>query len=174
MVDRRDVGSWLDGPRARTSTGPDDYAGARLGLPREGPGSLGRFGRRLVALLVDWAMCLLVASLVLGFRYGDGDGSDGLRPLLVLLVENVVLLATLGSTFGQRLVGLQLRRLDGGRPGLLPVVVRSVLLCIAVPALVWDRDGRGLHDKAAGTMLLRTGGRASAPDGADGADGGGR
>lgn len=161
MVDRRDVGSWLDGPRARTSTGPDDYRGAGLGLPREGPGSLGGFGRRLVALLVDWAICLLVASLLLGFRYGDGDGGDGLRPLLVLLVENVVLLTTLGSTFGQRLLGLQLRRLDGGRPGLLPVLVRSVLLCLAVPALIWDRDGRGLHDKAAGTVLVRTPGRRS-------------
>jgi uncharacterized RDD family membrane protein YckC len=23
-----------------------------------------------------------------------------------------------------------------------------------VPALIWDRDGRGLHDRAAGTVLV--------------------
>jgi uncharacterized RDD family membrane protein YckC len=31
-----------------------------------------------------------------------------------------------------------------------------VLLALLVPALIWDRDGRGMHDKAAGTALVRT------------------
>jgi hypothetical protein len=34
-------------------------------------------------------------------------------------------------------------------------VVRTVLLCLAIPALIWDADLRGLHDRAAGTMLVR-------------------
>jgi len=33
--------------------------------------------------------------------------------------------------------------------------VRSALLCLVIPAVVWDRDGRGLHDTAAGTVLVR-------------------
>jgi hypothetical protein len=37
----------------------------------------------------------------------------------------------------------------------LQVAVRTVLLCLAVPALIWDRDQRGLHDKAAQTVLVR-------------------
>jgi uncharacterized RDD family membrane protein YckC len=24
-----------------------------------------------------------------------------------------------------------------------------------IPATIWDRDGRGLHDKAAGTVVVR-------------------
>lgn len=154
MVDRDDVGSWLEGPRARTAAGPDDHRGSRLGLPADGPGSVARFGRRLVALLVDWLVANLVAALLLGFTYASGTGSW--KPLVVLLVENVLLLATAGSTIGQRLVGLRLERLGGGRAGLVPVLVRSLLLCLAVPALIWDRDGRGLHDRAADTVLLRT------------------
>ena len=31
----------------------------------------------------------------------------------------------------------------------------AVLLCLAIPALIWDRDQRGLHDKAAQTVLVR-------------------
>ena len=37
----------------------------------------------------------------------------------------------------------------------------GVLLSIFLPAVVMDRDGRGLHDKAAGTVVLRT--RAARP-----------
>jgi hypothetical protein len=35
-------------------------------------------------------------------------------------------------------------------------VVRTVLLLLLVPAAVWDRDTRGLHDKAAGTVEVRS------------------
>jgi uncharacterized RDD family membrane protein YckC len=31
-----------------------------------------------------------------------------------------------------------------------------VLLLLFIPALIWDRDGRGLHDRAAGTVVLHT------------------
>ena len=43
-----------------------------------------------------------------------------------------------------------------GRPAsVVQVAIRSLLLCLAIPALIWDRDGRGLHDKAANTVLVR-------------------
>jgi uncharacterized RDD family membrane protein YckC len=34
-------------------------------------------------------------------------------------------------------------------------VLRTVLLLLLVPAVIWDRDGRGLHDKVSGTLLVR-------------------
>ena len=39
--------------------------------------------------------------------------------------------------------------------GLLRAALRTLLLCLLIPALIWDRDGRGLHDKAAGTVVVR-------------------
>ena len=66
-----------------------------------------------------------------------------------------MLLSTLGSTFGQRLLGLRLMSMSGGRATVLQVLSRTVLLCLAIPALIWDRDQRGLHDKAAQTVLVR-------------------
>ena len=37
------------------------YRGQRLGLPEEGPGLDRPLGRRLGALFVDWALCVLIA-----------------------------------------------------------------------------------------------------------------
>jgi uncharacterized RDD family membrane protein YckC len=153
MVDRRDVGSWLEGPG---SMNPDAPApGTRLGLPEYGPGSVARVGRRAIAIVVDFLLCELIATLF-GFRLGQstGDYRDFI-PLMVFLAENVLLVGTVGSTVGHRLLGLRVVRLAGGLPGPLLALIRSVLLCLVVPALIWDRDQRGFHDRAAGTVLVR-------------------
>ena len=64
-------------------------------------------------------------------------------------------MGTLGSSIGHRLVGLQVVTMDGAWAGPLRALVRSALLCLAVPALIWNADQRGLHDQAAGTVLVR-------------------
>jgi uncharacterized RDD family membrane protein YckC len=112
---------------------------------------MGSFGRRLVALVVDWVVALLIAGWLLR---SAGLGQFG--PLLVLLVENVVLVGTAGATIGHRLLGLRVETVDGKAPGPVKALVRSVLLCLAIPPLVWDADQRGLHDRWAGTLVART------------------
>jgi hypothetical protein len=48
-------------------------------------------------------------------------------------------------------------RADGkGKPALGWVLVRTLLLAVVAPALVIDTDGRAMHDRAAGTVMLRT------------------
>ncbi len=152
VVDRRDVSSWLEGPGARI--GRSDYPGQRLGLPRAGPGSLGRFGRRLAGVVVDWLVCSLIAASFFGVTVGQ-TGARSFIPLVIFALEYLVLVSTTGSTLGHRLVGLRVRSVT--RPVLTPVqvLVRTVLLCLFVPAVIWDRDGRGLHDRAAGTAIVR-------------------
>jgi uncharacterized RDD family membrane protein YckC len=147
---RRELGSWLE-PRLPASGAPAAYPGERLGRPADGPRSLGSFGRRLVALVVDWVVALLIAGWLLR---SAGLGQFG--PLLVLLVENVVLVGTAGATIGHRLLGLRVETVDGKAPGPVKALVRSVLLCLAIPPLVWDADQRGLHDRWAGTLVART------------------
>lgn len=146
MVERKDVASWLEGP-ARRPTEPGSYAGSRLGLPESGPGSIASFPRRLGALVIDWLACVLIASAFT---------RDPLLPLGIFAAENLLLVSTLGATFGMRLTGLGV--VDLGARRLLPpgrVAVRTVLLCLLVPPLVWDRDGRGLHDRAARSAVVR-------------------
>jgi len=43
----------------------------------------------------------------------------------------------------------------GGWVGPWRPIVRTVLLLLVVPALIWDSDQRGFHDKLAGTVLIR-------------------
>jgi uncharacterized RDD family membrane protein YckC len=154
VVDRRDVASWLEGPGAQRPDADTDYPGRRLGLPQEGRASVGRFGRRLVAVFIDWMMCQLVAYAAFGVTLGQGS-SGSFAPLGIFALENLLLLSTLGSTFGQRLLGLHLASVTGGRASIVQILLRTLLLCLAVPALIWDRDQRGLHDKAARTVLIR-------------------
>ena len=37
---------------------------------------------------------------------------------------------------------------------LLQALVRTALICLAVPPLIFNRDQRGLHDLAVGTITL--------------------
>jgi uncharacterized RDD family membrane protein YckC len=150
-VERQPIGSWLSGPRAAAQQAGVDvgYRGQRLGLPQAGAGSVAGFSRRAGAVMVDWLACLAVSDGLLG-------GRDGRLTLAVFALMNVLLVGTLGYTLGKRLFGLRVVRLDGRQPAPLPVLIRTALLCLAVPALIWDRDGRGLHDRAAGTVVVRT------------------
>ncbi len=148
MVGRRDIASWLNGPGVASTTS-SAYPGERLGRPEQGPGSIGRPGRRLLGVAIDWALCLLVSATLL-----PGLGR-ALGPLLVLLVEQTLLVGTAGFSIGHRVAGLRVERVTGGAAGLGRAATRSLLLCLAVPALVWDADQRGLHDKAAGTVVVR-------------------
>ena len=154
MVDRKDIGSWLDGPGARTGA-PTAYPGQRWGMPRDGAGSVGRWGRRLVAVLIDWTVCQLIAYGLFGVPLVQAGGRSFV-PLAIFAVENLVLVGTLGQTLGHRIVRLRVRSTDGRPARPFQVLVRTVLLCLFLPAMFWDADGRGLHDKAAGTVIVRT------------------
>lgn len=160
VVDRKDFGSWLQGPRERTSA-DEQYRGRDLGLPPRGPGSVAGFGIRLVGVLIDWGIAAVIARGLFGvplpFAQPPASGGQGFVVLGVFGVMHLLLVGTVGFTIGHRIVGLQVRSL-GGSGRVLPVqaLARTVLLCMFIPAVVWDRDGRGLHDKAPGTVVVRT------------------
>ncbi len=135
----------------------DGYPGQAFGYPESGPGSIAGFGSRMLALAIDWALSMLIAGGVLGFRLASGQGAgESFKPLVVFLVMSVVLVGTAGSTIGHTLLGLRVTRINGGYAGPLAALIRQGLLCLAIPALIWDGDERGLHDRAARTVLRRT------------------
>jgi uncharacterized RDD family membrane protein YckC len=129
-----------------------------MGMPRQGTGSMGRFGRRLVGAIIDWTACQLIAaalfSVPLPFA-GVASQRETTILLALFALENLLLLSTTGYTLGHRIVGLRVLSLDGQRARPFQVLVRTLLLCLFLPALFWDKDGRGLHDKAAGTLIVR-------------------
>jgi uncharacterized RDD family membrane protein YckC len=123
--------------------------GAALGLPADGPGSLAGFGTRVQAYLVDAVGSGLVAVVL----FGPGRGY---WTLLTFAVVTVVSLVLFGQTPGMRLLGLRLAHPRAGeRLAWWRAVVRTALLCLLVPALVVDADGRGLHDRLTDTAVVR-------------------
>ncbi|MCG7526301.1 RDD family protein [Streptomyces sp. OfavH-34-F] len=154
MDNRQAIGSWLSGPRAAAEEMGADfgYRGKRLGLPEEGPGAIAPLGRRFGALFIDWALSMLIAY---GLIARGDQQTAGNWALAVFLVMSVLTVGTIGCTPGKRLMGIRVIAEDGGRLGPVRVLLRSVLLCLAIPALVWDRDGRGLHDRLARAVQIR-------------------
>jgi uncharacterized RDD family membrane protein YckC len=163
------TGTWLQGPGAvgaRPPVADDALPGVRLGLPAEGAGSSASFGARAGAFAIDAVLCGLVARLFFPVDASAGaQTSTGLAPVVVLAVLYLVGVTLTGQTVGMRLVRLRVLPLtaagavgEGRRavPGVVPVALRTALLLLLVPALVSDRDGRGLHDRAAGTVVVRT------------------
>lgn len=153
LDNRQVIGSWLSGPRATAeSMGVDfGYRGERFGLPEHGPGSIASLGRRVAAICVDWALCALIAYGLLA----DGPSSLGNWTLLVFTVTGILTVGTLGSTPGKRLLGLRVVHLSGERLSFPRAAARTVLLALAIPALIWDRDSRGLHDRLTEAVQLR-------------------
>jgi uncharacterized RDD family membrane protein YckC len=128
----------------------DRVRGASLGLPADGPGSLADFSTRALAFLVDALGSALVAGL---FTAPDLPGNWALAAFAAITVGTLI---AFGQTPGMRLFGLRLAHPRQGR-SLAPwrAVVRTALLCLLVPALVVDSDGRGLHDRLTDTAVVR-------------------
>jgi uncharacterized RDD family membrane protein YckC len=152
-MDRRDVGSWITGDTSATdgTTAAPTYRGERLGLPEIGPGSMASTGLRVIALTIDWFACLVLARVL----FGAPDSTlSSFGTLFVFFVEVTLLTWLAGASFGQRIVGLRVvgrsRRL-----GFTGAAIRTLLICLVIPPLIWDTDGRGLHDRAVDSVVVR-------------------
>jgi uncharacterized RDD family membrane protein YckC len=98
-----------------------------------------------------------VASL---FARGHGssfvDKLPGSWSLIPLAVDYVVGILLAGRTVGMYLFGVRLVRVDRtAAVDPLRILIRTVLLYLLVPALIFDRDGRGLHDRLTDTAVVR-------------------
>lgn len=140
-----------------TAAAENTYPGQRLGLPREGRGSIARPGRRIAALLVDVACAGLIGYAffsspdpVTGVPFANPVATN-----LIFFLVQIVFIPLLGGSPGHRLLGMRLELASGGWVGVWRPVVRTLLLGLVIPAVVWDADQRGLHDKAVGTVLVR-------------------
>lgn len=124
------------------------WRGQRLGLPPRGPGSVAGFPRRILAIFVDWLPCSVAAQLL--------TENPAWSALMLFALLTVLSVTFFGRSPGHAAVGIRVALLDGGRPPFTAAVVRTVLLCLAIPPVVYNSDGRGLHDRAAGTVTLHT------------------
>jgi uncharacterized RDD family membrane protein YckC len=112
------------------------------------------WGRRILALFVDWAASLLLAAGLTGGASMSSQGWEAWVPMLVFLVEASVLTALIGGSFGQVLTRLAVVRVDNRPVSLLAALLRTALICLVIPPLVYNPDRRGLHDLVTGTVTV--------------------
>jgi uncharacterized RDD family membrane protein YckC len=98
--------------------------------------------------MIDWLPCLVAAQL---FTKNPQFSTLALFAALTALSIGIA-----GRTPGHAVAGLRVALLDGRRAGFSAAVIRTVLLCLFIPPLIYNHDNRGLHDRAAGTIVLRT------------------
>nr|BFE75483.1 hypothetical protein GCM10020092_087840 [Actinoplanes digitatis] len=109
---------------ANGSPNPPERAAA-LDLTRLGPA---HFGRRFAALLIDWALCLVIASF-----YAD-PRVVAWPPVVVLILFNALFIGPFGQTPGMSLARIRcVSAADGGGIGVLKGLLRGVLLALLVP-----------------------------------------
>ena len=108
-------------------------------------------GRRVGALFIDWIAALLISRALVGT---PETALENFATLGIFALEVTILTWLWGSSFGQRLVGIRVvgraRRL-----GLVAALLRTVLICLVIPPVIWDADGRGLHDRAVDSVVIR-------------------
>jgi uncharacterized RDD family membrane protein YckC len=105
--------------------------------------------RRFGALLIDWILCLFVARIFADPR------NTAWPPVAVLILEYTIFIGFFGQTVGMFLTRIRCLSVVTGRPvGPARALVRGVLLALVIPALIMNGERRGLHDRAADTVVL--------------------
>jgi uncharacterized RDD family membrane protein YckC len=113
---------------------------------RREPASL---GRRFGALVLDWILCVLIS------KFFANPVTDGWPPVTVLIVEYTFFVGLFAQTPGMWITKIRCVSADhGGAIGIPRALLRAVLLCLVIPAVFMDGERRGLHDRAAGSIVV--------------------
>ena len=108
-------------------------------------------GRRLLALVIDWTMCRLIAGLLSPAVISDNTFST----LIIFYIEVCLFTIAFSASAGQRIMAIKVvtypdqQRVKFGR-----IVLRTFLICLVLPA-VFTNNGRPLHDHFANSQTVR-------------------
>ncbi|MGI8576315.1 MAG: RDD family protein [Nocardioidaceae bacterium] len=131
------------------------YPGQRLGLPETGSGAVAGWGRRALALAIDWALSMLAVAAFIGPAVWSSQGVARWAPLTVFAFEVWILTTLLGGSAGQIVTRVVVRRTSGSPLDIIRALVRTLLICLVVPPVIYNRDQRGLHDLLVDSIALR-------------------
>lgn len=123
-------------------------------MPESGRGSVAGWGPRFGAILIDWFVALSITLGILG-PPTPGDQAFSAGTLGIFALMYVVLLLTAQRTLGMLAFGLRVLPVGSQRLTAWGVILRTLLLVLVIPAVIYDRDRRGLHDRAGRTVVAR-------------------
>jgi uncharacterized RDD family membrane protein YckC len=149
------IESWMPGsPGGAAGDTAGTHPGERFGLPAHGVSSVAGFGRRAVALLVDWLIAYGIAALLIGPGALD-DRNLGWTVLGVWFLITAVPVAAFGASAGMTALGIRVASLDSAAVvGVPRALLRTFMIALVLPAIFRDEDGRGWHDRAVGSVVV--------------------
>lgn len=155
MAEKR--GSWREGPEIPNQfsgeAGLPEYPGEFFGMPKTGPGSQASVARRMVAVLIDWLLCLAIATLLTART--DRLGDTATLTYLIWLGMGILTGWLFARTPGMAMLRMGVARVDAEAPvGFWRAAVRTILTGFIFPAAMVDADGRGMHDRATNTTVI--------------------
>jgi hypothetical protein len=108
--------------------------------------------RRAQAIIIDYVSSIFVAALLLDRSWID----TSFWPHLFFFAQVAILTALTGSSAGQKLRGIRIidvNTLQNIAP--LGALIRTILIMLVIPAVVQNKEGRGLHDLATKSAAVR-------------------
>lgn len=139
----------------------DVFGGDRLGANMRYAG----FGGRLVALIID-SIILGIVSNVLGLLIGSrpnefSAGGPGIGLLLSVVYYGYFLSST-GQTLGGRAMGIKVVDANGNTLSVgsailrdLASIISGIIFGIGYLMMLWDGKKQTLHDKIAGSYVVK-------------------
>lgn len=107
--------------------------------------------RRLIALLIDWTMCRLIAGFLSPSLFFENTFST----LFLFFIEVTFFTVIFQASAGQRLMGVKvLTYPEQERVAAKKILLRTFLICLVIPAVV-TKNSRALHDHFAGSQTVR-------------------
>jgi uncharacterized RDD family membrane protein YckC len=107
--------------------------------------------RRIGALFIDWLLCWVIVLVAIRPYAADVP----YWTLALFAAQDYLFTSLTALTVGKQLMRIRVARLDGSRIGPLWGLVRTLLILTVIPPLLTDRDLRGMHDRAANTVVVR-------------------
>lgn len=129
----------------------------------------GTFGERFLAALID-GVILYIPGAILGYVI-KGSPTENLNGFVL---QNIIVVAIQWlyfaflesgrnqATFGKKAMGLKVTNLNGERITFAQAtgryfgkIISSLILCIGYLMMLWDDKKQTLHDKMAGTLIVK-------------------
>lgn len=162
------------GASAEAPREADEYGGERQAAgPYVPEGSIGTYARleyagfwiRFLALFIDIVVLSIVTSFI-GVLFGQGAGRAGGGAFVINTIigaaYDVIALSRWGQTVGALAVGIKVADVNGGllSPGAaflrwIGSIVSGIILLIGYFMMIWDARKQTLHDKIAGSFVVK-------------------
>ena len=108
-------------------------------------------GRRFLALIIDWTMSRLIASLLTPYLFIKSD----FNTLIIFYLEVLLFTILFQASAGQKIMAIKVVNYpDQSRVDAKRVALRTLLICLVLPA-VFTKNGRALHDHFTNSQTVR-------------------